>query len=89
MYGQFARPAAVDHRTIDGVIAKLDGGDHPWAAPRGTHLRDVMDGATLIGLRLACKGSGLKYSDDVFQEAVYKELVATVDGNAEQLLLYI
>ena len=63
---------------IDGVIEKLDEGDHPWATPKEMHLLDVVAGATLIGLRLACKGSGLKYPDNIFQEIPYQELVATV-----------
>ena len=63
---------------LDGVIEKLNAGDHPFATPTETHLLDVMGGATLIALRLACKGSGLKYPDDVFQDIPYEELPATV-----------
>ena len=64
---------------IGSVVKKLNEGDHPWATAKETHLLDVMAGATLIALRLACKGSGLKYPDDVFQEIPYEELEATVD----------
>ena len=63
---------------IDGVSKKLDEGDYPWATPTETHLLDVMAGATLIGLHLACKGSGLKYPDDLFQDILYKEPMAMV-----------
>ena len=63
---------------LDGVIEKLDAGEHPLATPTEAHLLDVMAGATLIALRLACKGSGLKYPDDVFQDIPYEDLPATV-----------
>ena len=63
---------------LDGVIEKLDAGEHPLATPTEAHLLDVMAGATLIVLRLACKGSGLKYPDDVFQDIPYEDLPATV-----------
>ena len=66
------------HSILDGVIEKLDAGEHPLATPTEAHLLDVMAGATLIVLRLACKGSGLKYPDDVFQDIPYEDLPATV-----------
>lgn len=69
---------------IDGVIRKLDEGNHPWGTPTKTHLLDVMAGATLIALRLACKANHLTYPDDVFREFLPKEIkniVATVENS--------
>ena len=59
--------AAQEELTINQVIAKLDNDDHPWAEPKGAHLLDIMAGASLITLRLACKASSLKYPDEIFQ----------------------
>jgi len=69
--------------TIDGVIRKLDNHDHHWATPKGTHLLDVMAGASLITLRLACKGKHLNYPDDVFQEILPEEIRDEVDEITE------
>ena len=53
--------------TIHQVIAKLDMNDHPWAEPKGAQLLDIMAGASLIALRLACKAGSLKYPDGILQ----------------------
>jgi hypothetical protein len=59
---------------VNEVITKLNKDDHPWAKPTEQHLLDVMGGATIIALRLACTGGGQKYPDDVFKTILPHEI---------------